>query len=63
MGNKCGSCGNLAMHTLYKKGKRKCLCCRCYVQAGNIPADWHPKCIREADRKKKSELDKEKTDE
>lgn len=23
-------------------------CCRCYVRAGNPPADWHPACMKEA---------------
>lgn len=22
-----------------------CFCCRCYVELGNPPADWHPTCM------------------
>jgi hypothetical protein len=21
------------------------LCCKCYVEEGNVPADWHPLCM------------------
>jgi hypothetical protein len=21
------------------------LCCRCYIDDGNPPADWHPECV------------------
>jgi len=24
----------------------RALCCKCYVEEGNPPADWHPDCMR-----------------
>jgi hypothetical protein len=39
-------CGKLAMHVFYEKGIRVCQCCKCYVNGGNAPADWHPECMK-----------------
>lgn len=41
-------CGNRAMHTIFKDGEKKRLCCGCYIRAGETPADWHPGCMRAA---------------
>lgn len=35
------ACGSPAMH--YSDGSW--VCCRCYVTAGEAPADWHPQCM------------------
>lgn len=43
---KCDKCGNrIAMHREFRSGEDRSLCCQCYVQEGNAPADWHPECI------------------
>lgn len=52
MKDKC-ECGKISSHTVFEKGKRKRLCCKCYVQAGNPPADWHRGCMQEAGKIKK----------
>lgn len=46
MKEKC-ECGTISSHTVFEKGKKKRLCCACYVRAGNPPADWHTGCMRE----------------
>lgn len=38
----CVGCGKKTSHTV--GGKR--MCCKCYVEAGNAPADWHSECMR-----------------
>lgn len=48
--DKTCKCGNQAMHTVFEQGEAKRLCCKCYIKAGNTPADWHPDCMREAGR-------------
>jgi len=45
--DKC-ACGVISSHTIYEKDIKKRLCCKCYVQAGNPPADWHDGCMHEA---------------
>ncbi len=47
-------CGAISSHIVFEKGETKRLCCKCYVQAGNIPADWHIECMREAGQEKEA---------
>lgn len=54
MPNGCKLCGNSANHTTFKDGKAVRLCCKCYVQAGNPPADWHLGCMREYGKEKET---------
>lgn len=42
--NKC-KCGKPWTHEIWTKGAFARLCCSCYVQAGNPPADWHDDCL------------------
>ena len=51
MKDKC-KCGSIASHTVCGKEKDKRLCCACYVEAGNPPADWHIGCMRAYGREK-----------
>lgn len=39
----CCTCGSF-QHVLHETGTGA-YCCRCYVVAGNPPADWHPVCM------------------
>ncbi len=39
--DKCVACDKPVMHF----GEQN-LCCRCYVQKGHPPADWHRECMR-----------------
>lgn len=40
------SCDNCHKHqAMHGISKGNCLCCECYVKAGNPPADWHVICI------------------
>jgi len=54
----CTKCGkHQGMHRTYEPGANKDydhpiiknLCCRCYVEAGNPPADWHTECKQVAE--------------
>ncbi len=42
--NNC-KCGKPWTHEIWTKGAFAPLCCSCYVQAGNPPADWHDDCL------------------
>ncbi len=48
----CARCGERpARHTIFRNGgvpEEEALCCICYVNAGNPPADWHPDCMEAA---------------
>lgn len=59
--DKC-ECGKPARHTIFENGEQKRLCCTCYIQAGNIPADWHPECMREAGKEKETVIWQEEGD-
>lgn len=52
----CDECEtNFASHTIRCPGeKTKHLCCRCYVQDGNAPADWHPLCMEAHSRSRRA---------
>ena len=43
----CERCKRVkAMHSHYTKGITLRLCCRCHVESGGTPADWHPECMQ-----------------
>jgi hypothetical protein len=42
---KC-ACGAKAGHEIWQRGTHRYECCRCYVQAGGSPADWHQLCMQ-----------------
>lgn len=42
----CYKCAkDWASHTVTNGGRTEYFCCKCYVEAGNPPSDWHPKCV------------------
>jgi hypothetical protein len=47
---KCTKCGErLAKHEIHRWWKTppdEYLCCKCYVEGGGAPADWHPLCMK-----------------
>lgn len=48
-GQKCTKCNergaNHSVHKWWETPKDQYLCCKCYVEQGNTPADWHPLCM------------------
>lgn len=43
---RCDKCNERkAQHREFLAGVERNLCCRCYVEEGNPPADWHPECM------------------
>ena len=43
----CGSKKNV-LHQIWPPNEEKpsWYCCKCYVDGGNPPANWHPECMR-----------------
>jgi hypothetical protein len=42
----CSRCGvRRALHRCLQPPTVMLLCCRCYIDDGNPPADWHPECV------------------
>lgn len=50
MREQCGKCGKHPWtHTIFKHWEEPAeqrLCCKCYVEGGRPPADWHPLCMQ-----------------
>ena len=42
------NCSNCHIHEAMHLGEAP-MCCRCYVGAGNPPADWHVECMKAYD--------------
>ena len=38
-------CDNHPKEKYMHRAGEKRLCCKCYIEAGYPPADWHPKCM------------------
>ena len=51
----CCRCGGRARHMV----GGSCVCCRCYVEAGYPPSDWHEDCMKAYEDKKKGFAPKE----
>lgn len=53
---KCTKCGerpsNHRIHRHWITPPDQYLCCKCYVEGGSIPADWHPLCMKTAKKMK-----------
>jgi hypothetical protein len=50
------ACDNCGEHQAMHHGEKD-LCCKCYVEAGNPPADWHRVCMETYNiLKRKSEV-------
>lgn len=42
----CTDCKQLpAMHTIYLNNENQHICCKCFVNKGNAPSDWHSLCM------------------
>lgn len=39
------------MHETTYQGETIYRCCKCYVEAGGSPADWHAECMRAYEEK------------
>ncbi len=50
---KCMKCGERpASHISIKHWitpSEEHLCCKCHVEGGSLPADWHPLCMKTAE--------------
>ena len=48
-GQQCTKCNkreaNHSIHKWWETPKDEYLCCKCYVEQGSAPADWHPLCM------------------
>jgi pyruvate formate-lyase activating enzyme-like uncharacterized protein len=45
MNRGCDICLKPSTHSVFQSGLTTLYCCRCHVNAGFAPADWHPDCM------------------
>ena len=48
-GQKCTNCNSAeakhSTHKWWETPQDQYLCCKCHVEQGGAPADWHPVCM------------------